>query len=140
MACGGKWVLPGYFGNACHPINRYNYLFFYELRLRAVGPRVEAFLECGRVGESCTRPVLPAPQGGPVGAYHSSYVEGGFARYPSFCTSSQSIPTALERLAEGLTRCKYSGKTAGTVHIASATASDRPGSRTAFLAAVLLAQ
>ena len=53
-----------------------------------------------------------------------------------------SMPTALERLAEGLTRCKYSGKTAGTVHIASATASDRPGSRTALpvLAAVLLAQ
>jgi hypothetical protein len=31
-------------------------------------------------------------------------------------------PTALERLAEGLTRCKYSEKTAGTVHTASATA------------------
>jgi hypothetical protein len=29
-----------------------------------------------------------------------------------------------------LTRCKYSGKTAGAVHIASAAASDRPGSRT----------
>ena len=41
-------------------------------------------------------------------------------------------PNPFQRLAEGLTRCKYSGKTAGTVHIASATASDRAGSRTAL--------